>query len=172
MSARARLAALLTALMDAPDDADPAAIIAAHPGGADDALAYLRGRFVDDEGEVEWWESSGATERVLAALLVRGGAAAARELVVIALAVGHPGHLRLLADLLRAVVPPDQLADELLEALRGGPAVRRLADEVAYHTFDAAGEDYAARPALAAALATARGRGAAPAGPRRDRDRA
>ena len=164
-TARDTLAGFFLGVLDDPSEEGLAAQHAAHPDAAEAALSYLGDRHVRGAPPTEAWETTGAFARVLRMILTAGGDDAASRLVALALAVTDLRHVRAIAEVVVGVVPPDELAAALVEALRPASATttRSTARELAYHTFDALGDAYAASPAVSARLAAALGRPAADA---------
>ncbi len=142
-------------LLDDPSDEGLARLHAAHPDAVEAALAYLRDVHLGATAPSEAWETVTTFSQVMALILTRGGGDAEQRLVALALNVTHLPELRRLADIVVRVVAPDQLAEAMVDALAPGhPAsLRATVGALAYHTFDAHGDDYQASPGLQAALA-------------------
>lgn len=162
MKARDVLEAFFFDLLDDPSEEVFAALCRAHPDAVEAALAYLRARYIDGVAPTAPWETMAPFISVVRMILVSGGPAAARALFAIAIDAPDPRQQRALADIVLGVLPPDELARALIAALMLGPAdpLAVNARELAYHTFGAAGDDYAPsaalRDQLAASLAASR----------------
>lgn len=163
MTARETLEAFFFELLDDPSEESFAARGRQHPDATDAALAYLRDRHVRAVAPAATWETSPSFHGVLRMILYAAGDHGTRGLVAVALDSPDPRQQRFLAGLVIGAVAPDDLARALCEALADGDEGRRAnARELAYHTFDAAGEDYEASRELRERLASARaGRSAA-----------
>ena len=150
MTPREQLAEFFFAIVEDPTEEGFAAARQAHPEVLAAALAYLRDRHVHGAAPEEDWETAAAFHSVLRMILGTGGPTVARDLVELALDAGHPAALRPIGELVLGAVPPDALARALIDALGGARTSlqRDNARALAYHTFDAAGDEYAASDEL------------------------
>lgn len=158
MDARATLEERFFELLDDPSETAVDDQLAAHPDTPRVVVDYLRARYVEGVQPADAWERLDLLHRVMRIYLTRADDATRAELLGVALNADRPTAMRMLADLVLFTVPPDDAARACIAALAADqPAARRFnAGELAYHTFDAAGDGYAPNDDLAVVLAETR----------------
>lgn len=153
MDARTTLEERFYALLDDPSETALEDQVAAHPDTPRVAVEYLRARYVDGVAPVDEWERLDLLHRVLRLYLAFADDATRAALLDVALSADEPVGMRMLADMVLFTVPPDDTARACIAAFAADAPARRFnASELAYHTFDAAGEAYAPSEDLAVVL--------------------